>query len=648
MVEWAAAMALVALLVAAAHWPVLSAGALSFDDDMYLVDNPVVRQPGWSSAGRFLREVAAPSTVAGYYQPLAMISIMLDCAAGGRPDDLRPFHRTSLVLHVANVCLVGLLLFTLFGSPWPAAVTALLYGVHPLTVESVAWIAERKTLLATFFALACLILYVRYSRRGGRAGYLAALVAFALSLMSKPTGTLLPVVLLLLDVWPLGRLSRRTLIEKAPFFALCAVSAVITYVSQSRTAGAFLPGDTSAFRAPLLICHNIVFYPYKLLLPINLSSHYAMPEPLDLSHPMVRAGVIGTVLLLAGLFVSTRWTPVPLVGWLCFFVLIFPTLGVIGFTHVIAADKYVYLPVIGFLLILSHYLNRLWSLAQRSARRVPVALAAVGIVAVLVGMEMSATRSYLRNWRSTESLARHMMAVEPDGIVPLNMLGVSLRLNGRNEAALEVLTRAAQRDPRDERARLNLAGVLFDLNRPDEALAHAREAVALAPQSAKALNILGITLVRLGQSDEGVACLFRAIERAPEWAEAYCNLGICWAMIGRPSEAAACFERALALRPDFREAHNNLARLLAQSSRFDESIDRYRKMLSMWPEYADARANLGLVLLHVGRREEAVIEFQTVLAADPKHPQAVAGLALVLKAIQVPEPIAATRPAAPG
>jgi hypothetical protein len=210
----AVSLAIVCFVVTAAHWPALSAKAISIDDDQYLVDNLLVQNPSIESARRFLTEVLEPSTVRGYYQPLSMISLMCDYALGGRPANLRQFHRTSLALHTVNTALVIVLLYLLFGRPLIAAGVGLLFGVHPMTVEPIPWVGERKTLLAAFFALWCLILYVRFARKGSRRVYFGCVVTYVLALMSKPTSTPLPVLMLLIDYWPLKRLNRRTLLEK--------------------------------------------------------------------------------------------------------------------------------------------------------------------------------------------------------------------------------------------------------------------------------------------------------------------------------------------------------------------------------------------------------------------------------------------------
>ena len=207
--------AIVCAAVCVTHWPVLSARALTFDDEQYFTENVLVQKPGIESAKRFLGEVLKPSTVAGYYQPLTMISLMIDYRLGGREGDLLLVHRTSLILHIMNTALLIIFVYHLFGVPWAAAAGGLLFGLHPMTVEPVAWISERKTLLATFFSLWSLIFYVRFARSGDLKVYFGCMTAYILALMSKPTSVPLPILMLLLDFWPLRRLNKRAVWEKS-------------------------------------------------------------------------------------------------------------------------------------------------------------------------------------------------------------------------------------------------------------------------------------------------------------------------------------------------------------------------------------------------------------------------------------------------
>ena len=201
----------VCVLVVAVHLPTLWSQALTFDDPQYLLNNDLVQNPSWASVQKFLAEVLEPSTVSGYYQPLTMISLMIDHALGGRPDNLLPFHRTSLLLHVFNTALIIVLLYMLFSNVWAAAGVGLLFGLHPMTVESIAWVGERKTVLATFFALWSLVLYVRFAQRRRPWLYGGCLAMYALALMSKPTSLPVPALMLLLDCWRGSSTSVRSL-----------------------------------------------------------------------------------------------------------------------------------------------------------------------------------------------------------------------------------------------------------------------------------------------------------------------------------------------------------------------------------------------------------------------------------------------------
>jgi len=269
----------VGVVAAWVHSPVLSCTALSFDDDAYLTSNPLVTSPSWANAGRFFREVLEPSTVQGYYQPLAMVSLMVDYAAGGRPDHLRPFHVTGLILHALSAALVVVLIFQLTGHTWAALLVGLLFGLHPAATEVIPWIAQRKTLLATLFSLACLITYVRWTRTHRYAWFVLSLVLYGLALLSKPTAVPLVAVLLIWDWWPLRRLTKRTVIEKIPFAVIGVVFSVITIVSQARTGGTFSAAALSAWRPLLIVGYNLSFYLRQLLWPVGWPGYYVFPEP---------------------------------------------------------------------------------------------------------------------------------------------------------------------------------------------------------------------------------------------------------------------------------------------------------------------------------------------------------------------------------
>jgi hypothetical protein len=519
---------LVSAVVLVVHWPALYCRAQLLDDTQYLTDNPLVRRPSWHSAWRFFSEVRRPSTVQGYYQPLTMLSLMLNSACGVTPDNLVPFHATNLALHAINSVLVMLLMWSLFHNLWAAAIAALLFGVHPLTVEVIPWVSERKGVLSAMFGLLCLLAYTRYARHGGRGRYAAVAAFFTLGLLSKPTVMPVPLMLLALDAWPLRRLSWATVGEKLPLLALAGLSGWITMTSQAATAALTLPGEPRAPSVPLLVCHNIVFYLGQVLLPLQLAPHYALPRPFDWSHPAVLRGAIGCALLLAVVLASLRWTRALAAGCAIFLLGLAPTLGVIGFSSAVAGDKYVYFPAIGLLLVVT------WALAAllrsrpvaASPRRpgssatTPRGSSRPSLRALLVGAtastalvaEAAGTRAYLAHWRDTELLWRRVLRLAPDAVAGNMELSIELAKQGRLAEALPHAQRAADAAPGYAKAHYNLGLVLAHLGRIQEAAAAFQHAAGAAPGYADAHYNLAYAQLHLGRTDLALAACRAALE----------------------------------------------------------------------------------------------------------------------------------------
>jgi protein O-mannosyl-transferase len=629
----------VCAVVLVTHWPALSAKALSFDDEQYFVKNFLVRNPSWKSAGRFLAEVFEPSTVHGYYQPLSMISLMLDYALGGQSNNMLPFHRTSLLLHVANTALIIVLLYQLFGWAWVAAGVGLLFGVHPLMVEPISWVGERKTLLAAFFALWSLVLYVRYSHRNNWKTFLGCVVMYVLALMSKPTSTPLPVLMLLMDYWPLRRLSWRTVQEKLPFFVIGGISAVITVISQSRTCLLIAPESYGPMRVPLVICHNIIFYLYKMIWPVDLSAHYAFPDQLGFSTPMIMIGVIGTFILIPVLVVSLRWTRAAITGWLIFFVMIFPTIQIFQFGNVIAADRFAYLPSIGILMIAASFLG--WvcggdGVHRHKARCVTVVI----VVLILAGAECFATRRYLANWKDTLSFSAHMVKVTPNAAAPRMSLGLAL-LNEKGDikGAIECFTEVLKIRPDDVDAHVNLgAALVASKDRIDEAIECYKKAIQLNSKSFDAHYNLALALVQQGRFNEAVEHFTEAAKINPNSFEAHYNLALALAQQGQFDEAIEHFAKAVKIAPNNVDAHYNLAAMLMQRGRIDEAASECNLVLRLQPRDADAHSVLGDILVRKGRSEEAAAEYREALKINPQHPKAQNGLKNILSKQQPDQP----------
>jgi len=658
-------MVAVAFAVFVAHWPALSAKAIAFDDFQYLTKNKLVQNPSWASAGRFLTEVLEPSTVGGYYQPLAMISLMLDHAMGGSKEDLSVFHRTSLVLHVCNTLLVIVLLYRLFGEPWVAGLVGALFGVHPMTVEPIPWVAERKTLVATFFALGCLIAYVRYARTSSWKAYVVCFVMYVSALMSKPTSTMLPVCMLVMDFWPLGRLNRKAVLEKIPFFMIGGISAIITFISQERTASVIMPRGGSPVRIPLTLCHNIIFYLHKMVWPTNLTPFCDFPRPFNLSHPALWGGVVGSCVWVVLLCVSLRWTRAIAAGWLFFFAAIFPTLGVVGFTSVIASDKYAYLPAAGLLMTLAWFLVQLWrpELKWKAAgiRRMTIIL----IVVFLAGIEMAGTRSYLHRWWDSETIYRHMLRLAPNAspvhtnigslfhslgkhdeaifhlkrsielfpheVIPYYNLGNVFSDKKEYEQAKHYYRRALEVDPNYNPAYTNLGSVSLKQGRLDEAIQYSRRAIEFDSNDTKAIGNLGAALITAKKTAEAIPHFRHLLQLEPNNVDTYTNLAAALNAEGKFDEATACFQRVLAIAPHNAVAMYGLANTLMRQGRTDEAIEQYRSTLQVQPDYAEAHNNLGSALILRRRFSEAVDHCRQALRIKPDYATAHANLGIALR-----------------
>jgi tetratricopeptide (TPR) repeat protein len=584
---------LVVSLVAAAHWPVLGARAISLDDNAFIKNNPLVTSPGWNSTSRFFREVLRPSTVEGYYLPLSMTSLMVDYALGGRSDDLRVFHRTNLVLHLLTTALLVLLLYRLFGALVPAALAGLLFGLHPLTVEPVAWVAERKTLLASCFALASLLAHVESHRGRTRTWTIVALACFALALLSKPTVIMLPVLMLLLDVWPLRRAGLRAALQKWPFFALSAVFAAITLVSHGRSATVAPLTRADVLDWPMRAGYLLAFYLGKIVAPVGLTCVYAPPKPFALSNPAVALSLAFLVAVFAGLLFAARRSRGPLVSAAFFVLAIVPTLGLVQYSWVIASDKYVYFPATGLMLAVTAGIAALGAGRHRNAW---LPLVAISLLALL-GLEAYGVRTTLRQWKDTPTLVRHMARLAPDAPAVVNYQALLELAGARPDASLPLLRRAVALAPGFGDAQYNLGILLAGRGEMKAAIEHLRMACALLPNDADALGALGATLRASGQPDEGIPYLRRSLALAPEFQSVLVQLGESLVARGELAEGITLMRRAVAQSPEDPALRYELsAALLQVRGGTADAVVQLRRVIDLKPDWAEPLNTLAWVL----------------------------------------------------
>jgi tetratricopeptide (TPR) repeat protein len=571
---------------------------------------------------------------------------MLDAAAGGRPDHVLPFHRTNLILHVLNTVLVVVLLILLFDEPFTAAFVGLLFGVHPLTVEPVTWMGERKTLLAMFFALGALIAYVRYTQtaRGtrqtaGRASitrvgswYAALVICYVLALLSKPTSTPLPLLLLLLDFWPLRRLGWRAIGEKIPLAVLGLLSAGITLLSQQSdmAVGRFLyehiygmaPNDSQTTQEMVLsVFHNIFFYPSAMVWPSHLLAFYLPPYPMSLANPLLVRSVIGACVLSLIAVVSLRWTRALFTGWLFFLVALLPATGIVRFTNTIASEKFAYLPCVGFLMILGWALARCWSYGRTRAGAVSATqLALCAVLLAVIAAEARATRHYAQIWHDDESLYGYVLGHSPQAWwVQADFADILADKDRMDEAVTHYLA-AVDGEPDDVDIvdiQQNLGNALFSLGRASEAVPHYEKVLASQPTNTAIMNNLGLAFIELGRLDDADASFRKVLDHNRDDPTANDGLARVMAQRGKSDQAVAHYRTAAEARPAAADAHATLADALQTQGDFDAAIKEYRVALQIDPNNASIHNNLGAALTERGRFDEAIAEFRTALQLSP-------------------------------
>jgi len=567
---------LLALFTLLVYLPAGHDSFLVYDDNDYVTDNQAV-QDGLTWGGV---KWAFTTGHAGNWHPITWLSHMLDCQLFGLNPG--PQHLVNVLFHTANAVLLFVLLLRLTGVLWAAAFVAALFAWHPLHVESVAWIAERKDVLCAFFGLLALLAYAqavgaeprpaaektgapvaevpRFTHHALRFHCLA-LLCFALGLMSKPMLVTLPFVMLLLDYWPLRRLNASTLqrlaAEKIPYFLLAAISCVVTFLVQRQSEAVISLARVSLrYRlenAPVAVGRYLL----KLFWPADLAVFYPMADKIS---PLA---VLGAIAFLAVVTVvawrARRRAPYVLVGWLWFLGTLVPVIGLVQVGGAAMADRYSYIPSIGVFLAVAFGVR---AAAQRW--QIPRFAVPAAAMVILAGC-LVATAHQLRFWRDSDTLFRHALAVTTNNDVAHVNLGVTLDQEGRYEEALAEYYAAARLAPGRYQIHNNLGNVLDKLGRPEEAMVEYREAVRLNPQSAFLHDSLGTELADLDRWGEAMNEFTNAMRLDPSSAWPHLELGKVLLSQGRDAEAVDQFQEAVRLAPDNYQILAEAAHVLAAS-----------------------------------------------------------------------------------
>ena len=552
----------------AVYWQVTNHEFINYDDGLYVTENSHVQ------AGLTLESIKWAFTTghAANWHPVTWLSHMLDIELYG----LNPMghHWTNLQFHIANSLLLFFILFKMTGALWKSAFVAALFALHPLHVESVAWVAERKDVLSAFFGMLTISAYIMYVKKRNLLRYSLVFIFLSLGLMAKPMLVTLPFVLLLLDLWPLKRLNLPLnqpagsqnsnfiplILEKIPFLVPVAISSILTLVAQHSSALKTLesfPLQTRVANALISYINYIV----KTLWPLHLSVFYPHPENLPAWQ------IIGATLLIAvAIFLSIhrlKKYPYIIVGLLWFFITLFPVIGIIQVGDQAMADRYTYIPLIGIFIILAWGGSDL--LKKWTNKKIVSSILAMSVLLVLTMQSFHQAA----HWKNSSTLFENAIKVTGNNWLAHNNLGIAL----------------------------------FSEGKLDKAIYHYKKALNIKPDTLGAIKNLGIALSEKGNFKEAAQHFSKALVINPEDFDAYHKLGGILAKQGKFNEAIRHFAEAIKINPDYAPAYNEIGIILAEKGKLEKSNDFFSKAIQLEPDCKEARDNL-LILRQLMQQDE--------------------------------------------
>jgi Flp pilus assembly protein TadD len=627
--------------------PALQNEFVNWDDPVTLLENEHYRGFTWSH----LRWMFTTFHT-GHYQPLSWVTFSLDYMLWG----LDPFgyHLTNLILHSANSVLFYFVALRLLVRAAPPARNdlvlrlagsfgAFFFAIHPLRVESVAWATERRDVLSGFFLLLTVLCYLKaaspQARNWGR-WLTASVIVYMLSLLSKASGMTLPLVLLALDVYPLGRLrvdpekrfkvgTWRVWLEKIPFVFLALAAAIIALAAQ-KDYGALITTqrhDLSARIAQSFF--GITFYLIKTILPTKLSPLYEIPIGADPFHWLFLTSAAIVVILTVVFFALRRWWPAGIVAWICYLAMLAPVLGIAQAGPQLVADRYSYLSCLVWAALLAGALELCWRRWEREPAGKKIATLSGGLALVILFVLGHFAWRQTQLWHDSELLWRHALAVSPSGMAHFN-LGTALASNGRIDEGIQHLREAVKLHPFFVDIRYNLGKLLSQRGELDEAGEHLRRAAELDPNDGPVQTALALVFARQGKLAEAAKSFHRALEINPNDAATLNNAGIVLGKQGKNEEAARHLRRALQINPGDANTHTNLANVLLAQGDSEGALQHLRRAVDLNPNDAENQNNLAIVLARQGKLEEATGYLRRIIELKPQDAGAHNNLAIIL------------------
>lgn len=617
------------LVVATAtvYWQVKNHEFINLDDEIY-VENYYVKK-GLTSDG--LKWALSLKDKEGtYWHPMTWLSLMLDYHLYGPNPSMH--HSISLIIHIVNSLLLLIVLRRMTGALWRSAFVAALFALHPLNVESVAWVTQRPNILSTFFWMLTMLAYAYYTNRPGLFRYLLVVLAFLFGLMAKPLLITLPLVLLLIDYWPLERLRfpilRKTfvflILEKIPLLAISVGSVFITI----KSVGIVVSTETVPMK--LRIANALVSYIgyiWKMIWPHNLAIYYPYPSAI----PVWKFA--GAAFLLICLSVLIIWVlrkqPYLTFGWLWFLGTLVPVIGLVqaGLQPALA-DRYAYVSFIGLFIMAA------WGIPEflQGWRNSNIGLAILSVALLLI--LMMTTWLQLRYWKNNITLYEHALKVTSNNDIAHNNLGTALAKDNRIDEAISHFLSAVKIFPDYKKACYNLGLAMLTNGNYEESINYFFRYLKLCPDDAEGYHRIGLAYSNQGKLIESKDYYFKTLDIDPEFEEAHFGLGVIFVSQRNCVDAIKHYSEALRIKPDYVDAHINLGNLFFKNGQLNKAISHYTEALKIEPDSAGAHNGLGAAMVRKGRIEKAIDHFEKALRLKPDYEDAKSNLKNTLAALE--------------
>jgi len=636
---------LIILVTIFVYWQVHAFDFINFDDNTYIIENNNINI-GFSLKGVEWAFDPSKTDDKTYWHPLTWLSHMLDCQLFGMNPG--PHHLVNLLLHLFNAVFLFITFYLMTGAIWQCGFLAALFALHPINVDSVAWIAERKNLLSTTFWMLTLLAYVYYARKQTILRYLLVFSALTLGLLAKPMLVVLPCVMLLLDFWPLGRINLGQtpanihsglcrgmhpsgltwlVLEKIPLLLPSFITIAVTvFTLQTKK---LLIAQTSVpmnLRVGNAIVSYLV-YLWKMIWPTKLSIYYPFPETIPIWQPVGAAIIIIAITVL--IFLMARQYPWLVTGWLWYLGCLIPVIGLVqGGVWPALADRWAYVPLIGIFILIAWGMPALTKfLPHPKACLMTVSTAILCILSVLTWKQVG-------HWRNSVTLFSYVIQIKPDNILAHLNLGEALSKKGNLIQALPHYEFILKKNPRHYNALINMGMALMNMEKIEEAITYFNQALKIKPDDSKALRLTGYAMADMGKYEQAIQYYNQALTTDPSNSELYFLLGVAYNALQKQTLAAQYYQKAIELKPDNTLASINLGNIYYRSGRLDLAENIYLYALQHEPDNPDVLSKLGAVVLGLGHPDNALKFFNQALEIRPGHQESQKGLDTVLRIMQ--------------